>query len=162
MDHSTTYDAHASAPAAHTPWYKVLYIQVLIAIVLGVLLGYLHPEWGKSVKWMGDAFIALIKMMIAPIIFCTIVHGIASIGDLKKVGRVGLKALIYFEVVSTVALLIGVLVGEVVRPGAGFNADPAKLDGKAVERYAKLATDDSVERTCDLIEALAPAVTPAG
>ena len=144
MDHSTTYDAHASVPAAHTPWYKVLYIQVLIAIVLGVLLGYLHPEWGKSVKWMGDAFIALIKMMIAPIIFCTIVHGIASIGDLKKVGRVGLKALVYFEVVSTLALLIGIVVGEVVRPGAGFNADPSKLDGKAVERYAKLATDDSV------------------
>ena len=146
MAQATTYGtAPAAVPRpAKEPWYKVLYIQVLIAIVLGVLLGYLHPEWGKSVKWLGDAFIALIKMMIAPIIFCTIVHGIASIGDLKKVGRVGLKALIYFEVVSTVALLIGVLVGEVVRPGAGFNADPSKLDGKAVERYAKMATDDSV------------------
>lgn len=135
--------ADAAVPARE-PWYKVLYIQVLIAIALGVLLGYLHPEWGKSVKWLGDAFIALIKMMIAPIIFCTIVHGIASIGDLKKVGRVGLKALVYFEVVSTVALLIGVLVGEVVRPGAGFNADVTKLDGKSVEKYAKLAADDSV------------------
>ncbi|GJD73774.1 dicarboxylate/amino acid:cation symporter [Methylobacterium goesingense] len=126
------------------PWYKVLYIQVLIAIALGILLGYLNPEWGKSVKWLGDAFIALIKMMIAPIIFCTIVHGIASIGDLKKVGRVGLKALIYFEVVSTIALLIGVLVGEIVKPGAGFNADVTKLDGKSVEKYAKMAADDSV------------------
>ncbi|MBD4664255.1 cation:dicarboxylase symporter family transporter, partial [Xanthomonas citri pv. citri] len=85
----------------------MLYIQVLIAIVIGVLLGWLSPEWGKSMKWLGDAFIALIKMLIAPIIFCTIVHGIASIGDLKKVGRVGLKALIYFEVVSSLALLIG-------------------------------------------------------
>ncbi|WP_019905569.1 dicarboxylate/amino acid:cation symporter [Methylobacterium sp. 77] len=143
----TTFHAGGSAPTVappHEPWYKVLYIQVLIAIGLGILLGYLHPEWGKSVKWMGDAFIALIKMMIAPIIFCTIVHGIASIGDLKKVGRVGLKALVYFEVVSTIALLIGVLVGEVVKPGAGFNADVSKLDGKSVEKYAKMAADDSV------------------
>ena len=146
MAQATTYGtAPAAVPRpAKEPWYKVLYIQVLIAIVLGVLLGWLQPEWGKSVKWLGDAFIALIKMMIAPIIFCTIVHGIASIGDLKKVGRVGLKALVYFEVVSTIALLIGVLVGEVVRPGAGFNADVTKLDAKAVEKYAKLAADDSV------------------
>ncbi|MGU3362458.1 dicarboxylate/amino acid:cation symporter [Methylobacterium sp. M6A4_1b] len=146
MAQTTTYGtAPAEVPRpVKEPWYKVLYIQVLIAIALGVLLGWLHPEWGKSVKWLGDAFIALIKMMIAPIIFCTIVHGIASIGDLKKVGRVGLKALVYFEVVSTIALLIGVLVGEVVKPGAGFNADVTKLDGKAVEKYAKMAADDSV------------------
>ena len=146
MAQATTHGAvpAPSAPPQKEPWYKVLYIQVLIAIALGILLGYLHPDWGKSVKWLGDAFIALIKMMIAPIIFCTIVHGIASIGDLKKVGRVGLKALVYFEVVSTIALLIGVLVGEVVKPGAGFNADVTKLDGKAVEKYAKMAADDSV------------------
>ncbi|MCJ2036814.1 dicarboxylate/amino acid:cation symporter [Methylobacterium sp. J-068] len=146
MAQATTQGAiEAGAARTHKePWYKVLYIQVLIAIALGILLGYLHPEWGKSVKWLGDAFIALIKMMIAPIIFCTIVHGIASIGDLKKVGRVGLKALVYFEVVSTIALLIGVLVGEVVKPGAGFNADVTKLDGKSVEKYAKMAADDSV------------------
>ncbi|MCJ2080441.1 dicarboxylate/amino acid:cation symporter [Methylobacterium sp. J-090] len=144
MAQATTHGTAAEAPRVAEPWYKVLYIQVLIAIALGILLGYLHPEWGKSVKWLGDAFIALIKMMIAPIIFCTIVHGIASIGDLKKVGRVGLKALVYFEVVSTIALLIGVLVGEVVKPGAGFNADVTKLDGKSVEKYAKMAADDSV------------------
>jgi aerobic C4-dicarboxylate transport protein len=144
MSQATTHGTVAEPPRVAEPWYKVLYIQVLIAIALGILLGYLHPEWGKSVKWLGDAFIALIKMMIAPIIFCTIVHGIASIGDLKKVGRVGLKALVYFEVVSTIALLIGVLVGEVVKPGAGFNADVTKLDGKAVEKYAKMAADDSV------------------
>ncbi len=133
----------ATMPAAKDPWYRVLYIQVLIAIVLGIFVGYVYPEFGKSLKWLGDAFIALIKMMIAPIIFCTIVHGIASIGDLKKVGRVGLKALIYFEVVSTVALLIGVLVGEVVKPGASFNADPAKLDATQVATYASKAASDS-------------------
>ena len=131
------------AATAGTPWYKVLYIQVLIAIALGILLGYVAPDTAKSMKWLGDLFIALIKMMIAPVIFCTIVHGIASIGDLKKVGRVGLKALIYFEVVSTVALLIGVLVGEVIRPGAGFNADPSKLDASKVATYASKAAADS-------------------
>ncbi len=133
-----------TAPASTSePWYKVLYIQVLIAIVLGVAVGYIAPEFGKSLKWMGDAFVALIKMMIAPIIFCTIVHGIASIGDLKKVGRVGLKALIYFEVVSTIALLIGVIVGEVVQPGAGFHADVSKLDASKVAGYAQKAANDS-------------------
>ncbi|MCE4222734.1 dicarboxylate/amino acid:cation symporter [Methylobacterium sp. C25] len=139
----THHPGAADSTGQHTPWYKVLYIQVLIAIALGVLLGWLYPDQGKSLKWLGDGFIALIKMMIAPIIFCTIVHGIASIGDLKKVGRVGLKALIYFEVVSSVALLIGILVGEVIKPGAGFGADPSKLDAKAVEGYAKLAASDS-------------------
>jgi aerobic C4-dicarboxylate transport protein len=136
---------HAPAPAAapREPWYKVLYIQVLIAIALGVLLGWYDPATGKSMKWLGDAFIGLIKMMIAPIIFCTIVHGIASIGDLKKVGRVGLKALVYFEVVSTIALLIGVIVGEVIRPGAGFNADPSKLDASKVATDASKAAADS-------------------
>src|SRR3954451_2264024 len=122
----------ATVAAPRQPWYKILYIQVLIAIALGVLLGYEAPETAKSMKWLGDAFIALIKMMIAPVIFCTIVHGIASMGDLKKVGRVGLKALIYFEAVSTLALLTGVIVGEIVKPGAGFGADPKTLDPTAV------------------------------
>ncbi|MCJ2013241.1 dicarboxylate/amino acid:cation symporter [Methylobacterium sp. J-076] len=129
--------------APKEPWYKVLYIQVLIAIALGILLGWYDPATGKSLKWLGDAFIALIKMMIAPIIFCTIVHGIASIGDLKKVGRVGLKALVYFEVVSTLALLIGIFVGEVIQPGAGFHADPSKLDASKVATYASKAAADS-------------------
>ncbi len=135
--------AIATKGAERHPWYGQLYIQVLIAIALGIMLGWLAPDWGKSMKWLGDAFIALIKMMIAPIIFCTIVHGIASIGDLRKVGRVGLKALIYFEVVSTLALLIGIVVGEVIRPGAGFGADVTKLDAKAVETYTKAAANDS-------------------
>src|SRR5215212_551795 len=133
----------AMVAAPRQPWYKVLYIQVLIAIALGVLLGWLKPDLAKSMKWLGDAFIALIKMMIAPVIFCTIVHGIASMGDLKKVGRVGLKALIYFEAVSTLALLTGVVVGEIVKPGAGFGADPKTLDPTAVAGYASAAAKDS-------------------
>ncbi|MDT7952772.1 MAG: cation:dicarboxylase symporter family transporter, partial [Acetobacteraceae bacterium] len=132
-----------SAPAPRQPWYKILYIQVLIAIALAVVLGVVAPEFAKSLKWLGDAFIGLIRMMIAPIIFCTIVHGISAMGDLKKVGRVGIKALLYFEVISTFALLIGVVVGEVVHPGAGFGADPATLDAKAVATYATAAAKDS-------------------
>jgi len=133
----------ARAAVPRPPWYRVLYIQVLIAILLGVVLGHLAPETAKSVKWLGDAFIALIKMMIAPIIFCTIVHGISAMGDLKKVGRVGLKALIYFEVISTLALLMGVVVGEVIQPGAGFGADPKTLDSAAVSSYASAAAKES-------------------
>src|ERR1700710_2329697 len=129
---------------ARRPWYRVLYIQVLIAIALGVLLGYTAPETAKSMKWLGDAFVNLIKMMIAPVIFCTIVHGIASIGDLKKVGRVGLKALIYFEVVSTLALLIGVIVAEIIKPGAGFGADVRTLDPAAVKTYTEAAAKDNI------------------
>src|ERR1700757_3711383 len=122
----------ATASAAHhQPWYKILYVQVLIAIGLGIAIGYFYPNLGKELRPLGDAFIALIKMMIAPIIFCTIVHGISAMGDLKKVGRVGLKALIYFEVVSSLALLLGIAVGEVIRPGAGFGADPKTLDPAA-------------------------------
>src|SRR6478752_8659190 len=98
-----------SARSARHPWYSVLYIQVLIAIALGILIGYLDPNLGKALKPLGDGFIALIKMMIAPVIFCTVVHGIASMGDLKKLGRVGVKTLVYFEVVSTVALAVGLL-----------------------------------------------------
>ena len=139
-------DGTQLAPPSHPvrePWYKVLYIQVLIAIALAVLVGWAAPETAKSFKWLGDAFIALIKMMIAPVIFCTIVHGISSMGDLRKVGRVGVKALIYFELVSTIALLVGVLVAEVVQPGAGFNANPATLDPKAVANFANAAAKDS-------------------
>ncbi len=128
---------------AGRPWYRVLYIQVLIAIALGVVVGHFYPDVGKSVKWLGDGFIGLIKMMIAPAIFCTVVHGIASIGDMTKVGRVGAKTLIYFEAVSTLALAIGLLVGEVLQPGAGFNIDPSTLDPKAVASYVTRAHEDS-------------------
>jgi aerobic C4-dicarboxylate transport protein len=126
------------------PWYTVLYIQVLIAIALGILLGYFYPKTGAAMKPLGDAFIQLIKMMIAPVIFCTVVHGIASMNDLTKIGRVGLKALLYFEVVSTVALAIGLLVGEIVQPGHGFNIDPSSLDPKAVASYVSRAKEESI------------------
>jgi aerobic C4-dicarboxylate transport protein len=132
------------AVARHQPWYKVLYVQVLIAIALGILIGYFYPDLGKDLKPLGDGFIALIKMMIAPVIFCTVVHGISSMGDLKRVGRVGLKALIYFEAVSTVALAIGLIVGEVLRPGRGFNIDPASIDPKSVSAYVTHAREDGI------------------
>ncbi len=127
-----------------TKWYKLLYVQVLIAIALGVLVGSLAPETAKSFKWLGDAFVSLIRMMIAPVIFCTIVHGIASMGDLRKAGRVGIKSLVYFEVVSTVALLVGVLVAEIIRPGDGFGVDVKTLNPAAVATYANAAAKDSV------------------
>ncbi len=126
------------------PWYTVLYVQVLIAIALGVALGHLYPKTGASLKPLGDAFISLIKMMIAPVIFCTVVHGIASMRDLGKVGRVGLKALVYFELVSTLALAIGLLVGELLHPGAGFNIDAASLDPKSVSSYVTRAKEDGI------------------
>jgi aerobic C4-dicarboxylate transport protein len=126
------------------PWYTVLYIQVLIAIALGVALGYFYPKTGTALKPLGDAFIALIKMMIAPVIFCTVVHGIASMSNLAKVSRVGLKALVYFEVVSTAALAIGILVGDILKPGQGFGIDPATLDPHAVAAYVTRAKEEGV------------------
>src|SRR3979411_1716435 len=124
---------------AAKPWYKVLYVQVLIAIVLGALFGWLAPAYATNdwIKALGDGFIKLIKMVIAPIIFCTVVSGIAHIQDAKKVGRIGIKALVYFEVVSTFALVIGLIVGNVVRPGAGFGG--AAANAQAVANYAKQA-----------------------
>ena len=128
----------------HRPWYAVLYIQVLIAIGIGILLGYYYPDLGKALKPLGDGFIALIKMMIAPVIFCTVVHGISSMSDLKKIGRVGVKTLFYFEVVSTFALVIGLIVGEVLQPGKGFNIDPTALDAKAVASYVGRAKEEGI------------------
>ena len=139
-----TATAVLSAKPAPRPWYTILYVQVLIAIAIGILVGNFYPKLGVQLKPLGDGFIALIKMMIAPVIFCTIVHGIASMNDLKKVGRVGLKTLLYFEVVSSFALLIGLVVGEVLQPGAGFNIDPASLDTKAVATYVTRAKEDGI------------------
>ncbi len=112
-----------------------LYLQVLIAVLIGALIGYFRPGLGESLRPLGEGFIRLVKMLIAPIVFTTVVTGIAKMGDLRKVGRVGLKALVYFEVLTTVALAIGLFVGKVVRPGAGMNVNPAALDTKALASY---------------------------
>ena len=119
--------------------YHHLYFQVLTAIAMGVLLGHFYPDTGVDMKPLGDGFIKLIKMIIAPIIFCTVVTGIAGMEDMKKVGRVGVKALLYFEIVSTLALAIGLLVVSVIQPGAGMNADVSKLDTKALESFTAKA-----------------------
>lgn len=132
-----------ASPAPRKPFYKVLYFQVIAAIILGILTGFLFPDFGARLKPLGDAFIKLIKMVIAPIIFLTVVSGIGGIGDMKKFGRVGLKALLYFEVVTTFALVIGLIVVRILQPGAGINADPATLDPRAVEQYTKAAANQS-------------------
>jgi len=131
--------AHATRVAGHEhrPWWQHLYLQVLVAIVAGVLLGHFRPGIGESMKPLGDTFITCIKMLIAPIIFCTVVHGIASMGDMKKVGRVGLKALIYFEVVTTLALVVGLVVVNVWKPGGGMNVDAAALDPSSIAAFTK-------------------------
>ena len=122
---------------ARKPLYRSLYLQVIVAIVLGVIVGYAWPETGVAMKPLGDAFIKLIKMIIAPIIFCTVVVGIAGMEDMKKVGKTGGYALLYFEIVSTVALLVGLFIVNTVQPGAGMNVDPATLDTKGIAAYVK-------------------------
>jgi aerobic C4-dicarboxylate transport protein len=125
--------------AASKPFYTHLYAQVLMGITIGVLLGFFWPEAGTSMKPLGDGFIRLIRMIIAPIIFGTVVVGIAKMGDMKNVGRIGLTALIYFEIISTLALVIGLIVINVLQPGVGINADPATLDVSSVKAYANSA-----------------------
>jgi aerobic C4-dicarboxylate transport protein len=132
-----------TAAAPHKPFYTHLYAQVLTAIVFGVLLGYFYPQLGEQMKPLGDGFIKLIKMLIAPIIFCTVVHGIASMEDMKKVGRVGLKALIYFEVVTTLALIVGLVVVNVLQPGVGMNVDSKTIDTKSIQVYTTKAGQQS-------------------
>jgi aerobic C4-dicarboxylate transport protein len=130
--------------ARKTPFYANLWVQVLIAIAAAVMFGYLSPAKAIAMKPLGDGFIRLITMIISLIIFCTVVSGIASMQDMKKVGRVGGKALLYFEVVSTVALFIGLVVGNVAHPGSGFNVSAANLDAKAVADYAGQAKAQSI------------------
>jgi len=135
----------ATAPSARKkPFYSKLWVQVLIAIGAAIVFGYLSPAKAIAMKPLGDGFIRLITMIISLIIFCTVVSGIASMQDMKKVGRVGGKALLYFEVVSTVALLIGLVVGNLVHPGTGFNVNAANLDSKAVAEYAGQAKSQSI------------------
>jgi aerobic C4-dicarboxylate transport protein len=139
--------------AVKKPFYKILYVQVLFAIACGILLGMFYPSNGVAMKPLGDGFIRLIKMIIAPVIFCTVVSGIAGMQDVKKIGRVGGKALLYFEVVSTFALVIGLFVANIFRPGAGFNADPATLDTKSIAEFTEKAKHQS---TIDFVMNIIP------
>lgn len=130
----------------HSPskkWYKSLYLQVIVAIILGVLLGHFEPQWGVLMKPFGDGFIKLIKMLIAPVIFCTVVLGIAGMDSMKKLGRIGGKALLYFELVTTLALIVGLTVVNVLKPGAGMHVDPATLDFASVSKFATAAQQQS-------------------
>src|ERR1700757_4970767 len=134
---------HIAGNIVKKPIHKVLYVQVIIAIMIGIALGHYSPDFAIDMKPLGDAFIKLIKMVIGPIIFCTVVTGIAGMEDMKKVGRVGGKALLYFEVVSTFALVLGLVATHLLKPGAGFNVNVATLDSNAVASYAQKAHGQS-------------------
>ena len=135
------------------PIYKVLYFQVICAIIIGVLLGYFYPELGASMKPFGDGFIKLIKMIIAPVIFCTVVTGIAGMEDMKKVGKTGGLAILYFEVVSTIALIVGLILVNSFGPGRGMHIDPATLDAGSVAVYT---SGDKMESTAQFIMNIIP------
>ena len=141
---SSSASAKAVRNPSKKPFYRSLWGQVLVGIAIAIVLGYFRPHTAVAMKPLGDAFIRLISMIITLVIFCTVVTGIASMQDMKKVGRVGGKALLYFEIVSTLALLVGMAVGNVVHTGAGFNVNPATLDGKAVANYAGAAKAQTV------------------
>jgi len=140
--------------ALGTPIYRSLYFQVITAIVIGILLGHFYPESGTAMKPLGDGFIKLIKMIIAPIIFCTVVVGIAGMEDMKKVGKTGGYALLYFEVVSSIALIVGLSIVNVVQPGAGMNIDPASLDTRGIAAYTK---PGQMQSTTDFLLNIIPA-----
>jgi aerobic C4-dicarboxylate transport protein len=135
---------HGEAPAGPRAWWSHLYVQVLGAILLGGALGHFFPEFGESLKPLGDGFIKLVKMIIAPVIFLTITTGIAGMRDLKQIGRVATKAFAYFLVFSTLALIIGLVIANVVQPGRGLNIDPASLDAGAISQYADAAHETTI------------------
>jgi aerobic C4-dicarboxylate transport protein len=137
-------DTEGAAVVARPPWYAQLYVQVLIAIALGVMLGHFHPELGATLKPLGDGFIKLVKMIIAPVIFLTVVTGIAGMAELRSVGRVAAKAFAYFLFFSTLALFVGLAVGNLLQPGAGMNIDPATLDAGKIADYAAKAHDQTI------------------
>src|SRR5580693_8144580 len=128
-----------SAPAAGKPLYASLFVQVLAGLILGIVLGVTVPDFAVSLKILSDAFLKLISMIVAPIVFCVVVHGIAGAGDLKKVGRVGVKALVYFEVMTTVALALGIVLAFLFGPGHGMNIDTSTLDANALNTHAENA-----------------------
>jgi aerobic C4-dicarboxylate transport protein len=136
--------ATSGAPAVRRPFYRSLYFTVLLAIVAGGVIGHLWPDFGQSLKPLGDAFIKLVKMIIAPVIFLTITTGIAGMRDLKQVGRVAAKAFAYFLVFSTLALVIGLVIANVVQPGRGLNIDPATLNAGAVAQYTAAAHESTI------------------
>jgi aerobic C4-dicarboxylate transport protein len=144
MEENMHIDTAELAPVGRQPFYKLLYVQVLAAIVAGILLGHFYPEIGAQLKPLGDAFIKLVKMIIAPVIFLTVATGIAGMSDMKKVGRVAGKAMLYFFTFSTLALVVGLVVANVVQPGAGMHIDPATLDAAAVATYTEKAHDSSI------------------
>src|ERR1700736_6304553 len=137
-------EPESSSPARKKPFYTTLSFQVLAGVAIAIILGYAKPDTAVAMKPLGDAFIRLITMIITLVIFCTLVTGIAGMDDMKKVGRVGGKALLYFEVVSSLALLVGLIVGNLVQPGSAFNIDPATLDAGAVAQYAGQAKAQTV------------------
>src|SRR3981189_2025093 len=130
----------ATAVSVRKPLYQSLFVQVLVALLLGIVLGMAVPDFAIGLKIFSDAFLKLISMIVAPIVFCVVVHGIAGAGDLKKVGRVGVKALVYFEVMTTVALVVGLLLAYLFGPGHGMNIDTSTLDAKALSNYADNAS----------------------
>src|SRR5437879_902429 len=137
-------------------FFKSLFGQVVIALVVGIAVGVLYPQFGASLKPLGDAFIKLIKVLITPIVFCVVVMGIAGAGDLKKVGRVGLKAVIYFEVVTTIALMLGVALAYIFQPGAGMNIDPKSLDAGALSSYVDRASQVKSQGTVEFLMKIVP------
>ncbi|MGO4615437.1 C4-dicarboxylate transporter DctA [Nocardia sp. 2YAB30] len=141
---------------SRTPWYRSLFVQLLVAIVAGIVLGALWPDFGADLKPLADGFVKLIKMVIAPIIFCTVVLGIAHVGDMKSVGRIGVKALIYFEVITTFALLFGLLVGNLVKPGAGFDIDPQTL-ATGADKIAQKTGSGELPHTVEFLLNIIPA-----
>ena len=141
MRHGEQHVVKAELTRKARPWYTILYVQVLIGVLIGCGIGGFFPKTGMALKPLGDAFVSLIRMMIAPVIFCVIVQGIASMSDLKKLGTLGVKTLIYFEVVSTLALIIGIVVAVLIHPGAGLNIDAATLDPKAAAVFVGRAKE---------------------
>jgi len=129
----TAQTAPTAAPPRKKPFYRSLFFQVIVADVAGVAIGHFWPNLGEDLKPLADGFIRLIKMVIAPLIFCVVVTGIAKVGDVKSVGRIGFKAILYFEIVTTFALLFGWVLANLFQPGSGLNIDPATLDTSAVE-----------------------------
>src|SRR5215468_6701522 len=132
-------------------FFKSIFGQVVVALVIGIALGVLYPSFAQQLKPLGDGFIKLIKVLIAPIVFCVVVHGIAGAGSLKKVGRVGVKAVIYFEVITTIALMLGIALAYLFQPGVGMNIDPNSLDAASLKSYVDTAAQVKSSGTVDFL-----------